>query len=183
MDTQRVRQLLAMALLGSCLVLNRASAQVLPPDAQMAGNKWLVKACDVGEKDQLSDVLRKFKPQFEVFFLDALNNGPPPQLLSENEAAASKRFDQRLEALKTGKGLGLSQAELQAARAMTLEQYLAHEKEDFVTSYKSRAVGGLGVVDGEKGKAALNALAADQKSPLQGSAQQALLQLQTYLKK
>jgi len=179
MGFQRVQRLLAMALLSAGVYLNRASAQVLPPEAQLAGDTWLLKACDIGEQGQLSAVLRKFKPQFEIFFLNALNNGPSPQLLMENEAAASRRFDLRQEALKTGKGLGLSEADLQAARMTTREQYLAHEREDFVVSYKSRAVGGLGVVAGEKGKTALQALAADQNSPLQGSAQQALLKLQT----
>ena len=48
-----------------------------------------------------------------------------------------------------------------------------------MVSYKSRAVGGLGVVAGEKGKAVLRALVADQNSPLQSSAREALLQLQT----
>jgi hypothetical protein len=177
MDTQQGRWLLAICLLAVCAGLNRASAQILPPEAQAAGATWLLKACDVAEQDQLSAVLRKFKQQFEQFFLNALNDGPPPQLLTEQEAEASRRFDLRQEALKTGKGLGLSAAELRAARMITREQYLAREKEDFVISYRSRAVGGLGVVGGDKGKAVLVALAADQNSPLQGSAQQALLQL------
>lgn len=178
MDTQRIRRLLVVAMLGAGLYVTRAFAQ-LPPEAQSAGDTWLMKACDLGETDQLSPILRKFKPQFELFFLNALDSGPAPQLLKQNETAASKIFDLRQAALKTGKGLGLSEADLQAMRMITREQYLAHEKENFVISYKSRAVGGLGVVAGEKGKAVLRALAADQNSPLQSSAQQALLELQT----
>jgi len=178
MDTQRSGRSLAICLLAVCAGLNGALAQILPPEAQAAGATWLLKACDVAEQDQLSAVLRKFKQQFEQFFLSALNDGPPAQLLAEQAAEASRRFDLRQEALKTGKGLGLSDAELKAARMVTREQYLAREKDDFVISYKSRAVGGLGVVAGDKGKAVLVALATDRNSPLQGSAQQALLQLQ-----
>jgi hypothetical protein len=178
MDKQRIRRLLQPTLLSALLGLTPAFAQ-LPPDAQPAGNTWLLKACDLHEQDQLSPVLRKFKSEFEEFFLNALENGPPPQLLADVETTASKTFDLRQQALKTGKGLGLSEADLQAARAITREQYLARARNDFVTSYKSRAVGGLGVVAGERGKAVLRAIASGQASPLQGSAQQALLQLQT----
>jgi hypothetical protein len=178
MNTQRIRRLLAVTILVAGFCLPRAFAQ-LPAVAQSAGDTWLMKACDLGETDQLSPVLRKFKSQFELFFLNALDNGPAPQILKQVEAAASKTFDLRQAALKAGKGLGLSEADLQAARIITREQYLAHEKTNFVVSYKSRAVGGMGVVAGEKGKAVLRTLAADRNSPLQGSAQQALLQLQT----
>ncbi len=151
----------------------------LPPDAQAAADTWLLKSCSQGEQDQLTDVLRKYKTQFETFFLNALQSGPPSALVSQVEAAASKAFDLRRQALKTGNGLGLSPAQLDAARKVTREQYVAGERDNFIISYKSRAVGGLGIVAGERGRAALRALAADGASPLQGSAQQALLQLQS----
>lgn len=175
---QRIQRVAMVAVMWAGFYPRLASAQ-LPREAQLAGDTWLSKACDVGEKDQLSDVLRKFKPQFELFFLNALNNGPAPQLLKEIESAASMIYDLRREALKTGRGLGLSETDLQAAQRITREQYAAHEKENFVISYKSRAVAGLGVVAGQKGKEVLRALAADRNSPLQISARQALLQLQT----
>ena len=149
----------------------------LPPDAQAAGDTWLRKDCSVGEQDRISQVLRKYPPQLETFFMDALANGPPAQLLNQIETTASKTFDLRQAALKTGKGLGLSQADLQALRSVTRAQYIASEKENYSISYKSRAVAGLGIVAGDKGKAALQALVADPNSPLQGVAQEALSQL------
>ena len=127
MDTQGIRRLLVVGVLGAGFYVMRAFAQ-LPPEAQSTGDTWLMKACDVGETDQLSPVLKKFPTQFEQFFLNALNNGPAPQLLTQIEAAASKIFDLRREALKTGKGLGLSETDLQAARRITREQYIAHER-------------------------------------------------------
>ena len=166
-----------MAVLGAVLCVIPAMAQ-LPPEAQLAGETWLLKDCSVGEQDQLGPVLRKFKAQFELFFLNAANNGPAPQRLMEVEAAASKRFQLIQDTLKSGKRGGLSEADLQRVRAITLAQYVALERENFVLSYKSRAVGGLGVVAAERGRAVLRALASDPNSRLQGSAQQALLQLQ-----
>jgi hypothetical protein len=177
MDKQRTRRFPALAILGAGICLVKVFAQ-LPPDAQSAGDTWLRKDCSVGEQDQLSPTLRKFQTQFEAFFLDAFNNGPPAQLVREVETTASKTFELRQGALKTGKGLGLSEADLQALRMVTREQYIAGEKEKYSISYKSRAVAGLGIVAGDRGKAALRALAADPLSPLQGIAQDALSQLQ-----
>ena len=149
------------------------------PEALKAAQTWLLKDCDVGEQDQLSVILRKYKDQLEPFFTNALNAGPDAQLLAKVEQAASARFDLRQEALKTGRGLGVSAEGLAAARKMTRQEYIAGEKENFVTSYKSGAVAALGVVGGDNARAVLSALAADVNSPLQGTARQALLQLQT----
>ena len=173
-----IRRLVCASMQIGGLCLTQAAAQ-LPPEAQAAGDAWLQKDCSVGEQDRLSPVLRKFKEQFEPFFLDALNNGPPPQLLNQIEATASKIFDLRKAVLQTGKGVGLSGADLEAIRRVTREQYIAQERGNFVISYKSRAVAGLGIAAGDRGKAALRALAADSLSPLQGLAREALSQLQT----
>lgn len=175
---RRHRRSLVAAVLGAGLCLTRASAQ-LPPEAQSAGDTWLQKDCSVGEQDKLSPVLRMFKRQFEIFFLAALNDGAPAQLLNQVAATASQIFDRRQAVLQSGKNLGLTDAQLQALRMMTRDQYVAREKENFTISYKSRAVAGLGVVAGDTGKAALRMLAADPLSPLQGLAEEALAELQT----
>ncbi|MBZ5634631.1 MAG: hypothetical protein LAO55_16020 [Acidobacteriia bacterium] len=167
---------LIVAILGAALGLAQASAQ-LPPDARLAGETWLQKDCGVGEQDQLKPILRMFKPQFEQFFLNALNNGPPAQLMAQVEETASTTFDLLEAALKTGKGLGLSEADLNDLRMVTREQYVAREREDFAINYKSRAVSGLGIVAGDRGKTVLQALAADPLSPLRGGARESLLQL------
>jgi hypothetical protein len=99
-------------------------------------------------------------------------------LTKQIEATASKTFDLRQTVLKTGKTTGLSASDLQAVRMVTREQYVRHEKENFAISYKARAVAGLGIVAGDRGKTALQGLAADRLSPLQGIAREALLQLQ-----
>lgn len=171
------RSLLATVLLGSLLCAPRAFAQ-LPPEARIAGETWLRKDCSSGETDQITPVLLRYKPEFEQFFLNALSSGPPPELIAQVEAAASRVFDLRQEVLKTGKGLGLSAANLQYMRSITRQQYVAGERSSFVSHYKFQAVSGLGIVAGPRGKAALGALAADPRSPLQSVAREALGQLQ-----
>jgi hypothetical protein len=156
-----------------------ARPQELPDEARVTATTWLLKDCAAGEQDQLSAILRKYREQLEPFFMNALNAGPEPQLLAALEETVSNRFERRQEALKNGRGLGISDSDLQAARKVTREEYLAGQKEDFVVSYKSHAVAGLGVVGAAKARAALSELSADGTSPLQGSAQQALRQLQT----
>src|SRR5262249_2487972 len=89
-----------------------------------------------------------------------------------------KLFDLRQASLVAGKTFGLSGADLQAIRMISREQYLAGERETLVLNYKSRAVGGLGIVAGERGKAVLGTLALSRPSLLQETAREALMQLQ-----
>ena len=151
-----------------------ATAQVLPDEARVAPSTWLLRDCDQGESAQLQSTLKKYAAQLEGVFLDALNNGPDDKLLDAVAAAASRRFQYRQEALRTGAGLGLSAEDLQRAREITRDQYLQQQKSDFILRYKSQAVSALGIVAQTKGRAALQALARDTKSPLSTSAQQAL---------
>jgi hypothetical protein len=177
MHTFATRSLLSAVLLGLLLCAPRAFAQ-LPPEALATGETWLRKDCAVREQDQITPVLRRFKTEFEQFFLNALSSGPPPELIAQVEAAASRVFALRQEVLKTGKGLGLSAANLQYVRSITRQQYIAGERSSFISHYKYQAVSGLGIVAGTRGKAALGALAADPRSPLQSVAREALGHLQ-----
>jgi hypothetical protein len=155
-----------------------AFSQDFPAEARIAATRWLMKDCQAGDQYRLSDILARFKTQLEPFFLTLLNNGPDSQTLADADSAASKRFETRQASLKSGNGTGLSPADLQAARQITRDQYLATEKDDFVVGYKSKAVAALGVVAGEKGKIALRAILQDGNSPLYGTAQEALRRLE-----
>ena len=125
----------------------------------------------------LPAILAQYRVPLEPFFLEVLNNGPDPQLLADVSAVASRSFDRRQKLLATGTGSGLSGADLDAARKVDRAQYLTQAAEMFVTSYKAQAVGGLGIVAGPMGRAILQALANDPKSPLRISAQEALRKL------
>ena len=89
MQTLATRSLLSAVLLGLLLCAPPAFAQ-LPPEALTAGETWLRKDCAAPrERDQITQLLRRFKPQFEQFFLNALSSGPPPELLAQVDGAVS----------------------------------------------------------------------------------------------
>lgn len=164
--------------LAAVLACSVALLAQVPDEARKAAATWLAKDCDEAEKRALDSILAKYKTQLEPVFLQALDQGPDARDIAAQQAAAAKQFQRRQEALRTSKGLGLSEADLRVARAGSSEQYVAQQRDDFILRYKSRAVAGLGIVDGERGKAALRALAKDSHSPLQSSAQAALLRLE-----
>lgn len=150
---------------------------VLSPDSLRTGQFWLRQDCAVGERGQVIDVFNRSKADFEQFFLDALKNGPPADLLAQVDSASARLFDLRQAALRSGKTFGLSPANLESVRQTTKDQYVARERARFVKHYKSQAVSGLAVVAGAQGKAALRALAADPRSPLQEIARESLPRL------
>lgn len=169
----------AGAVVLSCGVVGSAMAQQLPPEALNLVRTWLVKNCEVGEARVLEQDLKKWGTRVEPAFLEAVKDGPDAKLLSEFEEAAAKRFDQRQELLKAGVGLGLSSEDLEAARRVTRDDFIAKEREDFVLRYKSQALAGLGIVGGAKAQGVLQGIARDSKSPLRGSAEQALKRLRS----
>ncbi len=136
-----------------------ARAQALPGPVQAAASKFLLQACDDGERTDFPALFRQYSGPLEQFFIDAIRNGPDPKLLAAQEDAASHRFD----LLQAGKGAGVRRI-----------PYLLKAEEAFVISYKERAVGALALVAGTKGRTFLQALAADARSPLRSDAQNAL---------
>jgi hypothetical protein len=172
MTTHRILRI-TIAVLASGAAL---SAQ-LPDDAKRAADTWLVKGCDEGDLQKLEPILDKFKTQLELYFIQALRNGPDDAQVSAVQAEAGKQYDRIQKTLDHGKLAGLTDADIQAGRAVTRDQYISRAKDDFVLRYRSAAVAGLGVVDGAGGTAALRALANDSSSPLQSSAQAALSRL------
>ncbi len=174
-DMRWTGALAAIVLLG---LMEAALGQApISEEARRLGQIWLLKNCDTAEQKRLEVELSRFRTELEPFFLEALRQGPESKLVSEVEQSAGRQFEQRQEVLKR-RNPGLSEADLEIARKLTREQFTAQEKEAFVTRYKSQATAGLGVVGGEKAKAALAGIAQDEKSPLRGSAQEALKRLQ-----
>ena len=150
--------------------------------SQSTAKAWLLDSCDVEEIGKVEQQLRAVGPQLEPVFVQAFQNGPDSALVSEVEQAAAKRFDQRQELLKSGITAGLSKEDLDAARNVSREQFVAQAKDDFINRYKSQALLGLGVVDGPKALEILQQVARDEKSPLKSTAEQALNKLRQYKK-
>lgn len=151
-----------------------ARPQQIGERARAVAVEWLLSNCEMGEGTRVTSRLIEFRAELEPFFLRALQQGPDDKQLSELQRASEARYQQRQELLKSGQRLPLSDDDRKAAQAISREQYLAQEKEDFVLRYKSQAVAGLGIVGGPKAKAVLEPLSKDEKSPLRGSAQEAL---------
>jgi HEAT repeat protein len=151
-------------------------AQPLNEEVRALAVRWLFTDCGLGSS--LRDDLRKVaSPALESFFLEALHNGPDSGQMTEIEQAAARRYDQRQQALKRPQSLGLTPQDLEEARKVTREDFVAQEKKDFDLRYRSQAVSGLGITGGTKAKAELQKISKDEKSPLRTSAQQALAEL------
>ena len=159
------------------LLVTLAGAQLLREEVRAAAVRWLLDDC--GLQSSLRDDLRAAaSPALETFFLDALQKGPEPAQLSDVEQAAARRYEQRQQSLKGPSSHGLSQQDIEAARKVSRDDFIAQEKKDFDVRFRSQAVAGLALTGGAKAKVELQQLARDEKSPLRTSAQQALAELQ-----
>jgi hypothetical protein len=151
--------------------------QTLSDEVRALAVRWLFNDC--GLQDSLRDDLRSAaNPALEAFFLDAAQKGPDSSQIAEIEKAATQRYELRQQALKRPEGLGLSAQEIEEARKITREDFIAQEKKDFDLRFRSQALAGLGITGGSKAKTELQQISKDEKSPLRSSAQQALAQLQ-----
>lgn len=155
----------------------KTPAQGISEEVRAVAVRWLLSDCGFGSL--LEDELRRAaSPALEAFFLEALDKGPDSAQMSELEKASARRFEERAQALKRPDALGLSREEIERARKVTREEFIAQEKKDFVLRYQSQAAAGLGLIGGPKARAVLEGIARDEKSPLRSSAQQALEKMQ-----
>src|SRR5262245_10089920 len=113
-------------------------AQQISDQARAVGVQWLLSNCEVGEGNRLLSQLSRFSAELEPFFLTALQQGPDEKQLSDLQRGSEARYSQRQEVLQRNQRLPLSDEDRKRAQAVTREQYLAQEKEDFVLRYKSQ---------------------------------------------
>jgi hypothetical protein len=163
--------LAALAILPAALVF----AQPPSADVRTVALQWLRGTCGVGEAAEAK--LVQTGAALVDHFLEGLEKGPAPQEVAEVERAAERQFAKRQEALRRGEGLGLSASDLEAARRVTRDEYVARARRDFDSRYRSQAISGLAIVDGPKAKATLQGLAKDVRSPLRPLAVEALARM------
>lgn len=172
---------LLMGFAGAALIMVSVTTRVTPQPANdqalSVARSWLLDSCDADEVSAVENQLRAAGPQLEAIFIQAFRNGPDAAFVSDVEQAAIKRYDSRQEYLNSGNNAGLSKEDLDAARSVSREQFVSQAKNDFVLRYKSQALLGLGIVDGEKAQEVLRAAARDENSPLKSTAEQALQKL------
>jgi len=154
-----------------------AWGQALNDEARGLANRWLVNGCDL-QSSLRNDIRSAASPALETFFVNAAHNGPDSSQMAEIEKAAAQHYELRQQGLKRPEGLGLSAQDIEDARKVTREDFIAQEKKDFDLRFRSQAVAGLGITGGAKAKTELQQISKDEKSPLRSSAQQALAGLQ-----
>lgn len=168
-STTRLALLAGLAILPAAF----AGAQSPPPtDVRALAVQWLRGHCGVGEATEAR--LAEVGAPLVAPFAEALRNGPPAPDLAEIVKAATRRYEGREAALRSGDDLGLSAEALEAARRVTREEYVARERGNFDSRYRSQAISGLAIVGGPEAKAILGRLAKDKGSPLSVLAAQAL---------
>lgn len=168
-STTRLALFAGLALLPAAFL----GAQSPPPaDARALAAQWLRGHCGVGEATEAR--LADAGAPLVAPFTEALRDGPPAADIAEIEKAASRRYEGREAALRSGDDLGLSAEALEAARKVTRDEYVARERRNFDSRYRSQAISGLAIVGGPEAKAILGRLARDKGSPLSALAAQAL---------
>lgn len=167
---------LSAALAFSTFLVELATAQPSPAtDARTLAMQWLRGECGVGESAEAK--LLQAGGALVPYFVEALENGPPTSDLEAIDAGSARRFATREQALKRGDGLGLNAEELEAARKVTREEYVARDRKNLDSRYRSQAISGLAIVGGPEAKAALQRAAKDRKSSLGELAAQTLARM------
>lgn len=150
----------------------------LPQEARDFAFQWLLLTCGTEETPKLVAELTQWGTSLEPFFLAELERGPSEELIAEVEKSAAERYEARQKLLESDTDIGLTDEELELAARMGREEFVERAKRDFIARYRSQAVAALGHVGTERAQKELARLAADESSPLQGSAQAALGKLE-----
>lgn len=140
---------------------------------------WLVLNCGLSPTLVTEEVLATRAEELEPLFLEALREGPSPELTEEARRAAEGRFKARLRVLENSESLGLSLENRRRAEELGREEYLQRQLADLEIRYRAQAVAGLGIVGGPESARVLSELAQNEESPLQAAAQEALRKLET----
>ncbi len=153
------------------LLTGGGAAAQAPPGLAL---RWLLHRCETGEEGALQKEVRAYRAALEPVFIEAVQRGPARKLVGDVRRNAARQFQQRRRLLTTGEGLGFDAPSLDLARQVTQKGFVDQAERDFVISYQSQAVAGLGITAGEPARQLLRKLAADPASPLQSSARRAL---------
>jgi len=147
----------------------------LTDEAKKAAATWLATDCSQDDEQRLEAALLKYKAQIEPIFVEALRNGPGGNQVDAFRRAAVQRFDSIQQLIKSNNSR-VTEGDRKVWEAMSRDEYINRQVDDYRLRYRSRAAAGLGVVDGEAGRTELRKVAQD-ASPLQSSAQAALRRL------
>jgi len=139
--------------------------------------QWLLNACGVVESPGELVDLTALGPRVADELLGVFETGPNSDLIAEVEETANEWYARRRTLLERGTGLGLSEAQLELARKVNQEQYVAQARADFVHRYRAEALRGLAAVGGPRAQSLLTSIAADTNSPFQATARASVRRL------
>ena len=153
-----------------------AGCQACPDRAVV---EWLSRDCFLGESGGQAPFLRQGGWVVERALIDALENGPPQVRLDAVSAAAARRYDEVLGALRSGRSYGLTVTEINRIEATGRDTFARRARERFDEHYRSAAAAALVILARPRGLRRLKNAAADPRSPLAELAAEALASVNT----
>ena len=105
----------------------------------------------------------------------AAQNGPAANLIAQQQADADAAYDVLQHELSKGSPAGSDPSDVASLQAQSRQDFIAQDMNQFVLSYRMRALQGVGVIGGNAAIQALQQFANDSSSPdLQAVAKEAL---------
>lgn len=151
--------------------------EALPQASRDVLDAWLQRDCEVGAPEEELTRLRALSSVAQGVFLEAYEQGPPPELERRYQAAFSTAFDARNVALAR-EGARLFGAEDAASlQNVDRETYMRRRLEAARINYRTNAVLGLGVVGARGALPLLNQIAAEPANPMREAARTSIAAL------
>jgi hypothetical protein len=170
MRRPRFRSLLPVAICAAAIWLGPARAE---SPAQELTLDWLLRSCDL-QLDRAVASLQRETTEVTRLLLEAYRSGPPPALIEQVSQAASVRFSRRAVILGRPDGAGLSPQNLERAKKVDREEFVAHAVTRFVIGYRTQALRGLAILEPRLAEDLLSSEASDERSKLRDAARSLL---------
>jgi hypothetical protein len=148
--------------------------EALPEASRVIIETWLQRDCNVGASEEELKSLRSVSGIAQGVLIEAYEQGPPPEVERQYEAAFSAAYDARSNALAR-EGEQLFGAEDAAnLKNVDRESYMRRRLEAARINYRTNAVLGLGVVGARDALPLLNKIAAEPTNPVRQAARDAI---------
>lgn len=136
-------------------------------------NHWMMLNCGTADKIDWKLEIGQYAEQIEPLFLEAFKNGPDSKRLAESSKASQLRFQMTQEYMSSENNI-LSDEDIERYKNLKAEEYVELENKDFIFSYKSNALSGLGLIKSKSAIDFLKRIVDNSESPFQAIAALAL---------
>lgn len=170
----------AIAMLGiaqaNAIIAQQRQTQLeaLPEASRAVIETWLQRDCNVGASEEDLKSLRSLSGIAQGVLVEAYQQGPPPEVERQYEAAFSAAYDARSNALaREGEQLfgAKNAADL---KNVDRERYMRRRLEAARINYRTNAVLGLGVIGARDALPLLNTIAAEPTNPMRQAARDSI---------